>query len=438
LSLEETTQHALGETYRTNVEHTQGRLAEQLHRCPTWSIFGTVQILAVDQATDMLSGDYKEDIDRLKESVIPKFTGGYSVFRICADDTDEIENEPDGESAQNNYQEITDWFDRNGTRKPCLRLEATQAVHANLRWDIKLHKIEERNHPGPVHNGHLQLCKIKSPPAAPNGQFPRTLIITERQRDAVITAEWIASTNKGAYYNLVCVMHGGQSVVDNEANHNLFLNEQKSICCATSAIVRGGNLKVERLYVMFLPQLSETRGILNLLDAMGRTGRIGRVGEINIVFEKKDAAVAKVCYGVILCPLSTLQFPKSRLLIRHIMQALRNYFSVNQTSSKQCISDWDIQLKKFEDEAPEQTFNSKFAIEDSEEDSEYEEDRDESDAGAALETAGKIHNKQELVDDVEPGMGSDSKPTCVVYEELAEVILPPVDITLDDDEDVAG
>jgi hypothetical protein len=146
--------------------------------------------LAVDQATDMLGGDYKEDIDRLKESVIPKFAGGYSIVCICADDADEIENEP-------GYQEITDWFDRNGIRQRCLRLDATRAVHANLQWDIKLHKIEEHHHPGPVHNGHLQLCMIKLPPAAPNGQFPRTLIITERQRDANITAEWIASMNKG-------------------------------------------------------------------------------------------------------------------------------------------------------------------------------------------------------------------------------------------------
>lgn len=292
LSQEETTQHVMGETYRKNVEHSLGRLAEQIHRCPTWSIFGSVKILAVDQATDMLGGDYKEDIDRLKKSVIPKFAGGYSIVCICADYADEIENEPDGESAQNSYQEITDWFDRKGTRKPFLHLEVTRAVHANLQWNIKLRKIEERNHPGPVHNGHLQLCMIKLPPAAPNGQFPRTLIITERQRDANITAEWIASMNKGAYHHLVCVMHGGQSVVDNEANHNLFLNEQKSICCATSAMVRGGNLKVERLYVMFLPQLSKTKGIFNLLDAMGR------VGEINIVFEQKDAAVAKVCCGL--------------------------------------------------------------------------------------------------------------------------------------------
>jgi superfamily II DNA/RNA helicase len=352
LSLEETTQHALGETYRTNVEHALGRFAEQIHRCPTWSIFGSVQILAVDQATDMLSGDYKEDIDRLKESVIPKFAGGYSVLCICADDPDEIENEPDRESAHNSYEEMMSWFNRKGTREICLHLEVIRAVHANLRWDIKLHKIQERGHPGPVHNGHLQLCKIKLPPAAPNGQFPRTLIITERRRDANITAEWIASMNKGAYRHLVCVMHGGQSVVDNEANHNLFLSGQKSICCATSAMVDGGNLKVERLYVMFLPQLSKAKGILNLLDAMGGTGRMGRVAEINFVFEEKDAAVAKVCYGLSPCPL-TLPFPTSRLLIRHIMQALRNYFSVNQTSSKQCISDWDNLLKKFEDETPE-------------------------------------------------------------------------------------
>ena len=48
------------------------------------------------------------------------------------------------------------------------------------------------------------------------------------------------------------------------------------------------------------------------------------------------------------------------------MQALRDYFSVNQTSSKQSISDWDNLLKKFEDETPEQPFDSKFAIEDDE------------------------------------------------------------------------
>jgi superfamily II DNA/RNA helicase len=294
LSSEETTRHALGEMDRTNVEHTQLRFAKHLSRCPTWSIFGTVEILAIDQASDMLGGDYKDDIDRLKKSVIPKFAGGYSVLFISADDEYDIEDDPNDEFAQNRYQEIDDWFDRNDTSNPYLYLKGTRAVHANLQWDLKLHKIQERGLPRRVDNGNLQLCKIKLPPPAASANFPRTLIITERRGDAVISAEWIAAMNKGAYRHLVCVMHGGQSVVDNEANHNLFLNGQKSICCATSAMVRGGNLKVETVYVLFLPQLSQTRGIFNLLDAMGRAGHMGKVVEINIVFENKDAPVANV------------------------------------------------------------------------------------------------------------------------------------------------
>ena len=83
------------------------------------------------------------------------------------------------------------------------------------------------------------------------------------------------------------------------------------------------------------------------------------------------------------------------------MQALRNYFSVNQTSSKQCISDWDNLLKKFEDETPEQPFDSKFAIEDDEKDCDYGDDQEKSDASPALEKTEKINDTLELVDDVE-------------------------------------
>ena len=47
------------------------------------------------------------------------------------------------------------------------------------------------------------------------------------------------------------------------------------------------------------------------------------------------------------------------------------------------------------------SFDSKFAIEDDEKDSDYEDDQEKSDASPALEKTGKIHDTLELVDDVE-------------------------------------
>ena len=277
---ETATRNGFSPDFTGDLGKSQGLSPDYVRRCLPWIPLHTVKVVVFDQASDMLSGDYHDEIDLFQKAVIPKLADDFSLILASADMGD----------GSNAATCMAEWLDQNhSSRRSSLLLEADAgALFSNILLNIDIVRVPDgiEGH-AYIEPDHLFMRTIKI--------TGRTLFITGTRHKAELLARWVTTIENGRFADRVGTCHGGLNREAIPRMQEDFFRGDLDVMCATSGMVRGRNLKVHTLYIMFFPTFNKSsRGIKNILDDIARTGRMGMKGCVKLVFGPDDGDTARV------------------------------------------------------------------------------------------------------------------------------------------------